>query len=613
MDDRLKFILDLVDKISGPAAKIAKSMRGVADAMKAVDKAESKVGGGGRMATTLRRLGDTKVGRAVRALGTELRGLGPAASKAWGGVSELAGGIGAMAGGALVAGGLVVAAAGYGASVVAFKEGALSAMATFLGSQDQAKQLYQKTIDLASYLRIPAKDALEGVNDLLAAGFKADEAMQIFKGALDLKSLKGADTKALTTILGQIKAKGKLQTEELLQLAESGGLGIDKVYAELGRLKGIDAGTTAGMQKLQKLLEGGAIDSATAIKAVQGAIKSMTGNELGGYAEKSRNSLSALWQGLKDAPTQWILRADTSAAIEPLRRFMQALNDAFDPSTASGQKFVSAISAMASALAAFADGAGSGFMAAFKPVLDVFRDASAGGMDWAKIMRDLGKVVGFIAAAIVIGFGAIAAAVSFVIDNWQVFAAILLLPLAPILLVGAAIWALIEGVLAFVAVFTDAVAHGVSLGSALVDGIAAGIRAAWGALKGLWNGLVGTLPEAAANKLKIASPSRVMKQIGVYAVMGFTEGIQSQAANTNAAMSMAVAPPAPSMGMAPIASAGSAASGGSKGQTIINIVPQVTAMPGVTHDDARQQGEAFARGVRAALADELSKLAGESA
>ena len=47
-------------------------------------------------------------------------------------------------------------------------------------------------------------------------------------------------------------------------------------------------------------------------------------------------------------------------------------------------------------------------------------------------MHDVGKVVGFVAAAIVIGFGAIAAAVSFVVDNSQIFAAVLALPLAPI-------------------------------------------------------------------------------------------------------------------------------------------------------------------------------------
>lgn len=620
MDDRLKFILDLIDKITGPASKIAKSLRGVEQSMKAVDTAEKRLGGLSRVGAMFRRLGstiaDSKVGKLVRGVGGELARF---ASGGLAGVRKLGAGIsavgsavgllGALGSAAVIGGGLAFAT-----GVVAFKESALTAMATFLGSQEQAKALYQRTIDLAAFLRIPAKDALEGVNDLLSAGFKADEAMEIFKGALDLKKLKGADTKALTTILGQIKAKGKLQTEELLQLAESGGLGIDKVYAELGRLKGIDAGTTAGMQKLQKLLEGGAIDSATAIKAVQGAISSMTGTKLGGFAEKARGSLSSLWEGLKDAPTQWILRADTSAAIEPLRKFMQMLNDAFDPNTATGQKFIAAISAIAGALAGFADGAGSGFMVAMKPVIEVFRDASTGGMDWAKIMRDLGKVVGFIAAAIVIGFAAIGAVVAFVADNWKIFAAILLLPLAPILIVGAAIWGLIEGILAFVAVFVDAVSHGVSLGSALVDGIAAGIKAAWASLKGMWNGLVGSLPEGAAAVLKIQSPSKVMEQLGIYTVQGFTKGLIGQAANSNAAMTMAVAPPA-SGGMIPIsgtAGAAAAAGGGSK-NIVVHVTPQVTAMPGVTSEQAESLGAAQGKGMAREIASALEKLASEAA
>lgn len=597
--DRLQFILDMVDKVSAPARRVEKSLGSVWSRLTKLQRDDK-----GRFLPHWTK----RIGAAIAPLktfGGGLQSVGKSALKVAAGL--------ALAGGAAI--GITYAAASYVKDAIAFKDQSKAAMAAFMGSESAAEGTYQNVLNLARFLRVPARGAIEGVNQLLGAGFDLQTAMDLFKGSLDLSRLKGADPKVLATILGQIKAKGKLQTEELLQLAESGGLGVDKVYKELGKLKGIDVSTAAGMASLVKQLEGGAIDSATAVKAVLGAIQAMTGKELGKYAEGARNSLGAIWEGFSDLPDQFLLRADVSG-MQPAIDFFGKLLDLLDPTKESGQEVLGMISQLAKDVGAafagmdpkvvvtdlidltrnvillskaFASGGWTTFVAAMKPIGDIFGTANGGAEGLTQRAEMLGKALGAIAAVLVyfvIAVGAVAVG---------------------LYTVGVGILWLIDQLAAFVAWWHGTLGAFVDLGAAIVDGIMNGITSAWPKLKSAWNNLVGQLPSVVADKLKIASPSKVTFYQGTMITEGLLQGIE--AANDNVGgPAAALATIAADTGAAPSsASAPAPTASASGGGVTVQIFVTVTAAAGMNEGEAKAQGEAIGEGLASKLADVLER------
>jgi hypothetical protein len=67
-----------------------------------------------------------------------------------------------------------------------------------------------------------------------------------------------------------------------------------------------------------------------------------------------------------------------------------------------------------------------------------------------------------------------------------------------------------------------------AIGSAIVNGIAAGIRAGVGVVRAAVEGLANLIPGWARNLLGIHSPSTVMAEIGGFASQGLAEGIASK-------------------------------------------------------------------------------------
>jgi hypothetical protein len=523
---------------------------------------------------------------------------------------------GAIVGGA---GALAIAGANWAGDAIAFKDQSFAAMTAFLGSEDAAQGIMDRTLGIASDLRIVGKDALEGVNQLLGAGIESEKAMKLFQASLDLKALKGADPKALATILGQIKAKGKLQTEELLQLAESGGLGVDKVQQALGGLMGIDVTTKAGMDKLTKALEGGAVNSTVALDAVMIAIQKMTGKGLGEFARGARNSIGSLKEGFASLPELLVMNANTSG-LQPLLDFAGKLLDTLNPTTVQGKRLVGMVSQLATEIGgagfakmdvgklvedfvsftgsviklskAFLDGGFGTFIDAMKPIGEIFSSAAPGATE--QRMRMLGQALGALAAgffyvglaigAVAVGFYVIGkAVVDFV--GW----------------IGKSIADLVIG-------FTNIVASFTAFGTNIVNAILGGITAAWGGLKTKWNALIGELPAAVSSKLEIKSPSRVMERLGINTIEGFTKGVENDNAGPAGAVAAVVSGPSLAAPQAAAsAPAASAPSGGGGFKIEINV--NVVASPGMSQGEADAIGQRVGEAAAAQLAGVLEDLA----
>lgn len=81
-----------------------------------------------------------------------------------------------------------------------------------------------------------------------------------------------------------------------------------------------------------------------------------------------------------------------------------------------------------------------------------------------------------------------------------------------------------------------------------MKGIAKGIADAWDSLIGNTENLADKLPDAIKKKLKIASPSRVMMEIGAFIPAGLSKGIEDNADDPQSAMRDLVQPPTVTLG-----------------------------------------------------------------
>lgn len=165
--------------------------------------------------------------------------------------------------------------------------------ATLLKSESAAKQLVADLKELSKTTPFEFKDVLKGAQQLLAFGFSAKELKKDFMiiGDVVAGMGKGAETtETIIRALGQIKAKGRVQGEELLQLQEQGIRATQYISDAFG-VNGIE---------LQKAMRAGTIDAETAIAAI---LQGMS-NDFGGLMQAQSKNLTTSFSNFRDGITQ---------------------------------------------------------------------------------------------------------------------------------------------------------------------------------------------------------------------------------------------------------------------------------------------------------------------
>lgn len=299
---RLRWLMELLDRVSGPARRIVGSLGSVSSALKAVGQ----------------NLANIKAG-----------------------IDIFTGFAGSVLGAVKSVGSLAFEAGKFAIEVGSFKENSLIAFETLLGSKQQAKELFDWAVKFARSTPFETKDVVDISQRLLTAGFKfnpneegVSEISVISKAIGDLAALKGNDKQVMdrvTMALGQIKSKGRLQGEELMQLAEA-GVPTAKVYELLGERMGK---TRAEVEKLQRA---GKISSDEGIFAVVGALKETTsGGKLGTLMDKQSKTITGLLSTVKSAGFDLLVDIDTTAGFKQAKGFFGNLAKALDPERAGGK------------------------------------------------------------------------------------------------------------------------------------------------------------------------------------------------------------------------------------------------------------------------------------
>jgi tape measure domain-containing protein len=511
-DESVELEIELKDGISGPSKRASRALQKLAeDAERAQTRMMRKISMASVKSHKMRLGREVSAFKQSALLGKRSQRMREAEGMGW---SKLAGGIG-VAGGALAAMAAVSAATVYGA----YKLG--SALV------ESAKHAGQLRFALGQLTHTDGRAELEGITKLaydfglnvestahsyerlLKMQFKPDEAKTWVKFGADMQALGNSaeEVEGILLAVSQIKSKGRLQAQEMLQLAER-GVSSDLVYSAIERKTG------KSRQEVMKLQEAGGIDSEMGMAAIQEALLQKLNTKAAGEAgaayvktfagsmAKSDSFLQRVSLGLGASFERGFAGGDSggisvfldsmqnSATLQQIGGFVERLGNAFSVLAPYVMEVADAF------ITGFSDGAG--LEDAMNP--DTVRT-------FAIILRDdivpavqtVGSVIGWVSTKI--------------------------LQMTGLAVAGAAYWTnfftgIKEGAESLVTSFTD-------LGSRVIDGFAAGLDAGFDRTKAAVTGWADGAVNFAKGAFGIHSPSKEFAALGKYSAQGFQMGLDT--------------------------------------------------------------------------------------
>lgn len=177
---------------------------------------------------------------------------------------------------------------------------------TLLGSAEAARQRMQQILDFATATPFEVEGLLELDRRLQGLGIAAEDSLPTLRILGDAVAALGGDAQTLervVTAIGQIATKGRVQAEELLQLAEA-NIPVYRILQE-------ELGLT------QEQLANIAREGISAERALEAILRGLD-RLYGGQMEKQAKTLSGQISTLKDN-----LRQLLGIAMQPVARFLR--------------------------------------------------------------------------------------------------------------------------------------------------------------------------------------------------------------------------------------------------------------------------------------------------
>lgn len=189
---------------------------------------------------------------------------------------------------ASMAAGAASAAARAAVSSIAFRENSLRGLTFLLGSGKAAQAAYSDAAKLSGKLGQSTQETVTMMQTFLAQGMSKGAAEQLIVSMAALKQVNpAANLEGITRAMMQISATGKLQGDELMQLAEA-GLSVDDVYKNLEKTLG------KTRDEILKMQAEGKISSKDAIAAINASISARVGGDPFKIATQGGRSLSGV-------------------------------------------------------------------------------------------------------------------------------------------------------------------------------------------------------------------------------------------------------------------------------------------------------------------------------
>ena len=505
-----------------------------------------------------------------------------------------------------------LSAAGAVVEVAAFRESSLSALEAVLGSPQAAARQLRNAISVANQTPLDTQDVIRQTQSFAIAGFSEREIAPLVAASADLGAAFGQQSsEGFSYALSQIRAAGRLQGQELLQLQNanvSRGAVLDSIARQMGLGQG-EAGRRAAQTAISERRVSSDVGTQAALDAVRSRLDQ--GGALGSFARRQSETLTGAISNARNAIFNLLVGIDFSnvpgiiafknvllqitgalqsgsPAAAALRQGITGaanalgglLARAVNPTTiASGMAAVGRGVAMVQRFAAaawpivrsFVQGVGPGFLAAVAPLRMIFAQLASGGGPSAATLSLLAS------AARGLGFalGAVAGAVTTVLAGVTAFFGMI-----------SALATTGIGLVSNVAASLTLAFQGV--GTGIVGGIVAGIRAAASTVVTEVTGVGHLALSAARTALGIHSPSRVFADVvGRQIPAGIAMGVNAGAPMAQDAVSGIVSPRIPALG-----------GGGSPVSITIEV-------------NGASQPQETARAVRAELEDALGSIFGQ--
>lgn len=269
------------------------------------------------------------------------------------------------------------------------------ALTSFLGSATEAQGMIKELQDFAARTPFQFKDLLGTVQSMMAMGVASKDVIPRMRAIGDAAAALGGTPEVMFRIqraLGQIQAKGRVQSEELLQLAEAGIPAYQYLADALGT-------TTADMLgDLRK----GTVDANTAITAVLDGMA----RDFGGMMEEQAKTMMGALSTVKDY-VQITMGAITRPIFDAFRNTFVAIADFLgSEGAASGAK------RFAEAIAGIINSLQKGLVEAFNALKEPMTTIVKAIIDVATAAIRLGKAIAPMATMIAAVFvGALVAVV----------------------------------------------------------------------------------------------------------------------------------------------------------------------------------------------------------
>lgn len=281
--------------------------------------------------------GTNQASGAIRDTDNEIKNLDKdarATSGSGGGLTQLASLLGTGLKTAAIAAVAAIGAVGTAVAVTGtnfdnMKEQATIAFTTMLGSGERARAFLDDLQKFAASTPFEFPDLVTASQRLLAMGFAADRVKPLLTSVGDAVAGLGGNSEMIdrvTTALGQMQAKGKVSSEEMMQLTEAGipawqfladaiGKSVPeamdlvsgsakKAAADQGLAwKTLSDGTLEAIPKMRSVAQAAkdsGLDVATAITAITDGMNA----KFGGLMEKQSHTFGGLVSTLKDTFTQ---------------------------------------------------------------------------------------------------------------------------------------------------------------------------------------------------------------------------------------------------------------------------------------------------------------------
>ena len=336
--ERLRWVFELIDKMSGPASKAGTSLGNLGGALGRTTQAgtyfDSNVGKwrnglgqftgaaqGSLGAVGALKSGFEAVGSAISSMATYLTGM------------------------VLALGVATTAFVGLGIEQTKFQENTLMSFKVMSGlgltgdaSNKYAQNKLMRGVAFAQYTPLDTKEALVN-SKKLASNFtdKQSEDISALGGDLMTLGLSKDNIQHMMLAFNQIKAAGVLRGQDMLQIDSSIGevISRENLGAAIGKMKGVDAKTGASM------LGGGTLTSDEFFQALFKATLTKTGMKQAGElsARQSGNSLTGSISNLTGRADEIFLTAGNLSKLTGVRQLKAAIDSTSDAlNTMNGQE-----------------------------------------------------------------------------------------------------------------------------------------------------------------------------------------------------------------------------------------------------------------------------------